>query len=59
MNDATAIIDASIVYGAQRWLRGVHQQRDWPYRHQYRAADDQRLFLEFLHCLGGSQDEPC
>ncbi|MDF2434545.1 MAG: hypothetical protein JWP44_4176 [Mucilaginibacter sp.] len=45
----TALLDASIVYGASRWIRGVHGDPTWPYHSTYRASDDKALFLDFLH----------
>jgi hypothetical protein len=48
---ATAVMDASIAYGASRWYRGLHQDPKWEYADKYKAADDQRLFNEFLHNL--------
>jgi len=47
----TALSDAAIVYGAQRYFDGVHDDVAWPYRDQYRKEDDRALFLEFLHNL--------
>lgn len=51
MSNVFAIVDAAIVYGAERYLSGVHDDRSWPYRDQYSKSDDEELFLEFLHYL--------
>jgi hypothetical protein len=48
---AIAVVDASTVYGASRWYRGVHEDKTWKYAAQYRAAEDKLLFQEFLHDL--------
>lgn len=48
-NIATAVMDASIVYGASRWYRGVHNNPNWEYAGKYKPEDDHRLFHEFLH----------
>jgi hypothetical protein len=48
---AIAVIDASTVYGASRWLRAVHKDQTWRYAAQYKAAEDKLLFQEFLHDL--------
>jgi hypothetical protein len=51
MKDVTAVMDAATLYGANRWLLGLHDNPDWSFRDSYRAADDQRAFNEFLHDL--------
>ena len=48
---AVAIMDASIVYGASRYLNRLHDDNDWQFRHKYKKIDDQALFHEFLHNL--------
>ena len=50
-NNATAVIDAAIVYGASRWLRGIHKNPSHEWEKSYKASDDKLLFLEFLHVL--------
>lgn len=47
----TALIDASLVYGASRVLTGRHQDPYWKYKEKYKYDDDFSLFLEFLHAL--------
>jgi hypothetical protein len=49
--NATAVIDAAIVYGASRWLRGIHKNPSYEWEKSYKASDDKLLFLEFLHDL--------
>ena len=49
--NVTALSDAAILYGAQRYFNGVHDDTGWPFRHQYQKEDDRALFLEFLHNL--------
>lgn len=51
MQPVTALSDAAILYGAQRYFDGLHDQDTWPYRGQYRKEDDRALFVEFLHNL--------
>jgi hypothetical protein len=49
--NVTALSDGAILYGAQRYFDGVHDDGTWPFRHQYRKEDDRALFLEFLNNL--------
>jgi hypothetical protein len=44
-----AVLDAATAHGAARWLKGVHQDPNSPYRQQYKAIEDRMLFGEFLH----------
>jgi hypothetical protein len=46
-----ALIDAAIVYGANRWLRGLHAEPTWEFQGRYKPEHDKRLFSEFLHLL--------
>lgn len=46
---STGVIDASLVYGASRILRGVHKNPSGEYRGEHTEFDDQQLFVEFLH----------
>ena len=48
---ATAVIDASTVYGAGRWYFGDHQNPKWQYASEFRAAEDKLLFEDLLHNL--------
>jgi len=48
---SNAVIDASIVYGASRILRGLHDKPEWPFKDKYNRRDDELLFKEFLHDL--------
>ena len=48
LEDAVALVDASTVYGAGRWLFGDHQRSDWKYARQFKADEDRILFVEFL-----------
>jgi len=48
---ATAIMDASIIYGASRYLNRLHDDTNWKFRHEYKKIEDQALFYEFLHDL--------
>lgn len=50
-SEATAVIDAAIVYGASRWLREIHKNPSSEWDHTYKRRDDELLFLEFLHDL--------
>jgi hypothetical protein len=50
-DSSVAILDASIIYGAARWYRSVHNDPTWEYGAQYKAAQDRLLFVEFLHDL--------
>jgi hypothetical protein len=50
-SNATAVIDAAIVYGASRWMRGIHTNPSNEWEQQYKARDDKLLFQEFLHDL--------
>ena len=45
------LIDAAIVYGAERILTGRHDDEKWKFRVDYKREDDERLFREFLHQL--------
>jgi hypothetical protein len=45
----TAILDAAVIHGAYRYLAGLHDKDDWPYRATYNKADDRDLFFDFLH----------
>jgi hypothetical protein len=47
MDAATAVIDASVMYGAARYLRDDYATSPW----SYRKGNDRSLFLEFLHDL--------
>jgi hypothetical protein len=47
----TALSDAAILYGAQRYFDGLHDNPAWSYRSQYQKDDDKALFLELLHNL--------
>lgn len=49
LTKAQALIDASIIYGAQRFYDGVHDDPNWPFRYKYQKEDDHILFLEFMH----------
>jgi hypothetical protein len=49
--DTVALIDVSIVYGAARWLRGIHENPSNGWEGKYKAADDKQLFQEFLRDL--------
>jgi len=51
MPSVTALSDAAILYGAQRYYDGLHDDEGWPYRGQYRKEDDRALFIELLHNL--------
>jgi hypothetical protein len=51
MSGPTALIDAAIVYGAERILSGRHDDPAWAYRDAFRRPDDERLFRELLHQL--------
>lgn len=51
LSSATAVIDASIVFGADRWLRKTHHDPTSAYYGKYWPQDDKRLFREFLHNL--------
>ncbi|MDB4614303.1 hypothetical protein OAH18_01305 [bacterium] len=46
-----ALSDAAILYGAQRYFDGVHEDAHSPLRHQFRKEDDRTLFIEFLNNL--------
>src|SRR5262245_22871407 len=48
---ATALIDAAIVYGAGRFLRGAHHEQAFAYRDHFDERDDRAHFIEFLHTL--------
>jgi hypothetical protein len=50
-NSSAALIDAAIVYGANRWLRGYHNDQSYEFRGQHNLDYDRRLFSEFLHLL--------
>jgi hypothetical protein len=47
----TAVIDASIVFAADRWLRKTHRDPTSEYYGKYRPGEDKYLFREFLHDL--------
>ncbi|MDB4614299.1 hypothetical protein OAH18_01285 [bacterium] len=51
LSSASAIIDASVVYGASRWYRGMHSRSDWEFAHKYNAIVDKQSFVELLHNL--------
>lgn len=51
MAGPTALIDAAIVYGAERILSGVHDDPAWHYRASFNRQDDGRLFRELIHQL--------
>ncbi len=51
MAGPTALVDAAIVYGAERILSGAHDDPAWPYRSAFKREDDERLFRELLHQL--------
>ena len=50
-NRITALSDAAILYGAQRYFDGLHDDPSWMYRSHYKKDDDKALFLELLHNL--------
>lgn len=51
MVGSSALIDAAIVFGAERILSGAHDDPAWPYRKAFKREDDERLFRELLHQL--------
>jgi hypothetical protein len=51
ISPATAVIDASIVFGALRCLHKTHHDPTSPYYGKRRLHEDERLFREFLHNL--------
>jgi hypothetical protein len=48
---SVSIIDASTIYGAGRYYFGDHKKEGWAYVKQFKAAEDQLLFEDFLHNL--------
>ena len=46
---ALAIVDASVFYGAQRIIVGIHNDPSWEFRDCFRKDDDRELFLQFIH----------
>lgn len=48
MVGSRSLIDAAIVFGAERILSGAHNDPAWPYRSAFNREDDERLFRELL-----------
>jgi hypothetical protein len=50
-NNASAVMDAAIAYGASRWMRSIHDDPKYDKTHDFKKNDDKWLFVEFLHNL--------